>query len=87
VNRQELEGLTKKDLSVLARDAEITGRSTMTKAQLVDALITSESEPAEAVEAEVVSDGLGIAIPGISHEAPRHAGSMGTGRLLIGRSL
>jgi 1-acyl-sn-glycerol-3-phosphate acyltransferase len=73
VSRHELEALTKKELSLLARDAEIAGRSTMTKAQLVEALAEPDTTdidavPPDSVEAEVVSEGLGISIPGISHE-------------------
>jgi len=67
VRRHELEALTKKDLSVLARDAELAGRSSMTKAQLIEAL--ADSDPTtNTTEPEVVTDTLGISIPGISHE-------------------
>ena len=68
MNRRDLEAMTKKELSLLARDANVAGRSTMTKAQIVDALAQVDSEPDENVTAEVVDDGLGISIPGISHE-------------------
>ena len=76
MNRRDLEALTKKDLSLLAREADVAGRSTMTKAELVEALADLEdSDPTDidtatpdSVDAEVVSEGLGISIPGISHE-------------------
>ena len=38
MKRRDLEDLTKKDLSLLAREADVAGRSTMTKDQLVEAL-------------------------------------------------
>ena len=50
MNKRELEALTKRDLSTLAREAEIVGRSSMTKAQLVEALTVGGSEPVEAIE-------------------------------------
>lgn len=68
MNRPGLEALTKKKLSLLARQVDLAGRSTMTKAQLIDALVDGDAEPKDKVEAEVVSEGPGISIPGISHE-------------------
>lgn len=62
----ELGSMTKKELVKIARERELRGRSTMSKAELVAAL--ADSEDPSVLEAESVS-GLGdIAIPGIAPE-------------------
>lgn len=61
---QDLSSLTKKQLIVLARERNIAGRSTMSKAQLVEALSSTEQDvnrPDPAPDAFA-----GINIPGIS---------------------
>lgn len=66
MNRRELAGLTKKALMALARTENIRGRSTMSKAELIDAL--SPNERVEVVE-EAPEDSFGsITLPGISPE-------------------
>lgn len=67
MTRDELQALTKADLAALARSAEIVGRSRMSKADLVDALVEHAKE--EAAAPEDVPDGIGpIQLPGISPE-------------------
>ena len=67
MTRDELQALTKADLAALARSAEIVGRSRMSKADLVDALVEHAKE--ETAAQEDVPDGIGpIQLPGISPE-------------------
>lgn len=40
--REVLENMTKTDLTALAAELDITGRSSMTKAQLVDAILATQ---------------------------------------------
>lgn len=40
--REVLESMTKTDLQALAAELDITGRSSMTKAQLVDAILATQ---------------------------------------------
>lgn len=40
--REVLESMTKTDLTALAAELDITGRSSMTKAQLVDAILATQ---------------------------------------------
>ena len=70
MTRDELTAQTKAQLLGLARAADIRGRSTMTKAELVDALAADEpvDEAAGAVVAEVAEGFSAIQIPGISSE-------------------
>lgn len=68
MKRIDLEALTKAELMMLARSAEIRGRSTMTKAELVDALVDDAAEESRATTAgSTVIDGIPpIVLPGIS---------------------
>jgi 1-acyl-sn-glycerol-3-phosphate acyltransferase len=74
--REDLESLTKRQLMDLAREAAVTGRSSMTKTELVDALELLESPEAATQIAATSEDddarhleGFGsIAIPGIPSE-------------------
>ena len=59
--RGELEGLTKEELLRRARRREIRGRSTMTKAELVEALLTEDGAP-------VAKRPPGLALPALSQE-------------------
>jgi 1-acyl-sn-glycerol-3-phosphate acyltransferase len=65
VNRERLSALRKDELMVIAREFDVAGRSTMTKAQLVDALVAAISKPEERPRT--------IALPGISPEDRRGA--------------
>lgn len=56
MNRSDLERLTKAELIVRARELEIAGRSRMTKAELVDALIEPATGPPASVPAAAVDD-------------------------------
>ena len=44
MQRQELEALTRDELRVIAKEKEVKGRGTMTKAELVDALSSVEDD-------------------------------------------
>ena len=73
-----LDALTKAELMALAREKSIRGRSSMTKAQLITALLAAEEESEESIdttgdgvgiledEASTVADLGLIAIPGVS---------------------
>lgn len=65
MNRDRLTALRKAELLVIAREFAVRGRSTMTKAELVEALVVAISEPDETPR--------GIALPGISPEDRREA--------------
>jgi 1-acyl-sn-glycerol-3-phosphate acyltransferase len=68
VRRSDLESLTKAELLVLAREASIRGRSSMTKAELVAAL-SSDSGASGLTGHPSIVEGLGsIPIPGVSIE-------------------
>ncbi len=66
MTRSELERLTKRELLDLARDREIVGRSTMNKAELIDALAGTGQTDDEAVPTDDVLGSLQL--PGISPE-------------------
>ncbi len=70
MTRDELTAQTKAQLLGLARAADIRGRSTMTKAELVDALAADEpvDDAGRTVVAEVAEGFSAIQIPGISSE-------------------
>ncbi|GMR02507.1 MAG: hypothetical protein BMS9Abin20_0845 [Acidimicrobiia bacterium] len=68
MTQPELEQLTKRELLALARDRRVPGRSTMSKAELIDALADAGHTETEENHAEVI-DGLGsLHLPGISPE-------------------
>lgn len=68
MTQPELEQLTKRELLVLARDRQVPGRSTMSKAELIDALTDAGHAETEENHGEVI-DGLGsLHLPGISPE-------------------
>ncbi|MEN8041024.1 MAG: 1-acyl-sn-glycerol-3-phosphate acyltransferase [Actinomycetota bacterium] len=66
MNRSELTALTKSELVAIARERDLAGRSTMTKAELIDAL----ADPVSATEPSIVDhSGLGsFPIPGVAPE-------------------
>ena len=71
MNHEAMSGLTKAELLSMARQRNIAGRSSMNKAQLIDALATDSSggdnDSDDAASATEVVDGLPpINIPGIS---------------------
>lgn len=70
MKRIDLEALTKAELMTLARSAEIPGRSTMNKADLIDALADDATQGTESTTAmATVIDGIPpIVLPGISGE-------------------
>lgn len=64
MTRDELLSMTKKELAALARESDISGRSTMTKAALIDAL-AQHGEPIGEEEPGLGRAG-GVAIPGVA---------------------
>ncbi|MCZ7534027.1 MAG: 1-acyl-sn-glycerol-3-phosphate acyltransferase [Acidimicrobiia bacterium] len=70
MKRTDLEALTKAELMTLARGAEIPGRSTMNKGELVDALAEEAAEDTKAhTTISTVVEGISpIVLPGISPE-------------------
>ncbi|MDJ0791421.1 MAG: 1-acyl-sn-glycerol-3-phosphate acyltransferase [Acidimicrobiia bacterium] len=66
MSRAELESLRKAELLELAREASVRGRSTMTKAELVEALLDEESETEHRPPDEAPEDPTHFSIPGIS---------------------
>jgi len=66
VTRDQLASMTKRQLLGIARDRNLRGRSTMSKADLVDAL-SDHKEPADTETPDVHGLG-GITIPGIAPE-------------------
>ena len=72
MNRRALESMTKAELLTLARDTDLPGRSSMTKAQLIDALARQEpsSYPGSAGADEPSGfEGFGaVPVPGVAPE-------------------
>ncbi len=70
MKRIDLEALTKAELMILARDADVRGRSTMTKSELIDALAEDAAgETDSTTTISAIIDGIPpIALPGISPE-------------------